>query len=581
MKKIVAFVLAAMTFGTQAFAFNFPEPDWGALLREKTKMVNEVDFELYVEGPVDSAPFYGARLEPRGGAYLGMVAENADFLGSVGSYLTYFSMEIGQTDIYYPANQIIEAHNAVVTIGYTVGSLSSVNYDIIREALNNLASYNKPMFIRFANEMNVSSIGDDPTLYVDTFRRVADMIHEYPNFAVVWSPNDMGALDRPFEYYYPGDQYVDWIGVSSYMKKYFQGNQNTIEKEAIYFMTGDYAWTTNALKPIVKFMADNNINKPLMISEGGVATSNIYGEDCDAWASPRFRNMYYNVIMKYPQVKLINYFNTYRADEKEHFYVHDNHNSEAVDKTYAMYIINEAASSGAYISEYGGSPEFVYERADRGSTIAAKNGIVNFHTLAHVPKAPYLTVNYTLDGAWYHSSQAAPYTCGLDITGLADGAHTIEISSLGMSKKYTFYKSGNAVRFGGMPEYAAASEPVSQKPVTEEIKISVNGSFLTPDVPPVIINDRTLVPLRAIFEALGAEVKWNGDEKTAAANGRGNTIRLRIGDNILYKNNAAVQLDVPAQIVNDRTMVPVRAIAEAMDCMVDWIPETKTVVITG
>lgn len=575
MKKVIAFMLAVLSFGSQAFAFNFPEPDWGALLNEKKAMVNEVDFELYVEGPVDSAPFYGARLEPRGGAYLGMIAENSDFVSDVGSYLTYFSMSIGQTDIYYPANQIIEANNAVVTIGYTVDSLSSVNYDVIREALNNLAKYNKPMFIRFANEMNVSSLGDEPTLYVDVFRRVADMIHEYPNFAVVWSPNDMGALDRPFEYYYPGDEYVDWVGVSSYMKKYFQGKQDTIEKEAIYFMTGDYAWTTNALKPIIKFMAENGINKPVMISEGGVATENIYGEDCDAWASPRFRNMYYNVIMKYPQVKLINYFNTYRPNEKERFYVHDNHSSDAVDKQYAMYIINEAASSGAYIREYGANPEFVYERADKGSTLTAKNGIVNLHTLAYVPKTPYMTVNYLLDGVWYHSSQSAPYTCSLDISSLADGEHTIEISSLNLSKKYTFYKSGNAIRFGGMPE------GVPQSPASDEIKISVNGNLLTPDVPPVIIDDRTLVPLRAIFEALNAEVTWNGDERTAVAIGRGNTIRLRVGDNLLYKNEAAVQLDVPAQIVNDRTMIPVRAVAEAMDCSVDWIPETKTVVITG
>ncbi len=300
MKKLTALLLAIGLFGTAASAFTFPEPDWGALLAEKTQMVSETDFELYVEGSTDSAYYTGAKLEPTAGVYFGMITENSDFLGNASAYLTYFDMDSRQSDIYYPANAIIRNSNAVVTIGYTVNSLDNVDYNAMGTALDTLSKFNKPMFIRFANEMNVSSLGDDPTKYVDVFRRVADMIHRYPQFAVVWAPNDMGALDRPFEYFYPGDEYVDWIGVSSYMKKYFQGRQDTLDKEARYFMTGDYAWTTNALKPIVKFMKDNNINKPIMISEGGVATENVYGENLEAWATPRLRNMYYNTIMKYP-----------------------------------------------------------------------------------------------------------------------------------------------------------------------------------------------------------------------------------------------------------------------------------------
>ena len=82
----------------------------------------------------------------------------------------------------------------------------NVDYNQVRKVLNNLNAYNKPMLIRFANEMNVSSLGDDPEIYKQVFRVVADMIHEYPNFAVVWSPNDIGGLDRPFEYFYPEEE---------------------------------------------------------------------------------------------------------------------------------------------------------------------------------------------------------------------------------------------------------------------------------------------------------------------------------------------------------------------------------------
>ena len=453
MKKLASFLLVLLMICSSlgAYAYNFPEPDWGALLSEKRSMVNEVDFELYTEGRVESAPYYWAKFEPRGGTYLGMIAENSDMINNVGAYLTYFTMEIGQDDIYYPANEIIRNSNAVVTVAYNLNSLDAVDYDAIRKSLNNLSAYNKPMLIRFGSEMNCSSLGDEPDLYVQVFRNVANMIHEYDNFAVVWSPNDLGALDRPFDYYYPGDEYVDWIGISSYMKMYFQGDKNTLEKESIYFMTGDYAWSTNSIKPVLEFMQKNNINKPVMISEGGVATENIYGDDCTAWAIPRLRNMYWNLIMKYPQVKLINYFNTYR-DEPERFYIFDHNTSGTTDKPYAIDIINEAAASGAYISGYGQSPEFVFSRADAGETLAAKNGIINLYTLAYIPKKPNITVNYYIDGSWYHSSSYAPYTFMLDINTISDGEHTIEISSEDQSKKYTFYKRGNAIRFGAEPD---------------------------------------------------------------------------------------------------------------------------------
>lgn len=560
MRKIICLILAILLFSTSVCAFNFPEPDWGALLKEKTKMVSETDFELYTEGPVDSAPFYGAKFEPVGGAYFGMVSEFSDFVQPIASHLTYFSMSDGQTDIYYPANVNIAGNNCVATVGYTVDSLDSVNYDVIKKALNTLASYNKPMLIRFANEMNVSSLGDEPSKYIEIFKNVANMIHEYPNFAVVWSPNDLGALDRPFEYFYPGDEYVDWVGVSSYQKKYFMANQNTKDKDATYFMTGDYAWTTNALKPIIKFMEENNIQKPIMISEGGIETANQYGEDCSSWASPRFRNMYYNVIMKYPQVKLINYFNVYRANEKMKYNIDD--------KEYAKYILSEAASSGAYIREYGKNPDFVFAKANDGHTLSAKQGIVKLYTLAHIPKMPYIEVNYYLDGEWYTKKEAAPYTCNLDISGLSDGEHTIKIATIGNEREYKFYKKGNAIRFGEPPE-------------EEPIKIVVNGEQIYLNAPPVIVNDRTLVPVRAIFEALDADVLWDADTRTVTAYGRGKTIKMTIDESYFTKDGTTVPLDAPAQIIKDRTMVPARAVAEALDCDVSWDGATRTVYVEG
>ena len=560
MKTIICIMLSVMLFATPAMAFEFPEPDWGALLEEKKQMVYETDFELYTQGPADCAPYYGAILEPKSGTYFGMVSETSNFINPIGSHFTFFSMANKQTDIDYRIVKNIQNNNCVVTIGYTVDSLDDVDYGVIRNALDTLNGYNRPMLIRFANEMNVSSLGDDPQKYIKVFRKVADMIHEYYNFAVVWSPNDMGALDRPFEYFYPGDQYVDWVGVSTYQRKYFLANPNTTDTDAIYFMSGDYAWATNALKPIIKFMKDNNINKPVMISECGVEMWNNHRDDLSSWSLSRLRNLYYNVIMKYPQVKMINYFNTDIPGGKFGYYIGDNED--------AKNILLEAASTGAYIREYGQNAEFVFAKANDGHNLTAKNGIIPLYTLAYIPKSPDVHVHYYIDGKWYSKKEFAPYSCNLDISKLGDGAHTIKISANSLSKTYIFYKKGNVIRFGCEPD------------VSDKINVVVNGTELSFDTPPVMINDRVLVPLRAIFEALSAQVSWDDATSTVTATDGKNIIKMTIDNNYFTKNGQKIPLDVPATLINDRTLVPARAVSESLDCRVEWEEQTQTVYIT-
>ena len=281
MKKIFLLFLMTVLLINNAYAFTFPTPDWGKLLKEKEKMVTETDFDLYAQGSVDSSLYYGAKFEPKAGTYLGTVAEKAHNYGKMSCYLTYIA-DMNQPDLYYPANERIKNDDVISLIGWTINDMSKVDYGKVKSVLDTLNSYNKPMLIRFANEMNCSSLGNDPQKYIEVFRKVADMIHQYENFGVVWSPNDMGALDRPFEYFYPGDKYVDWVGVSCYSIKYFQGKKDTAYKDSVYFMTGDYAWATNRIKPFMEYLKKNNIKKPVMISEGGVSTSNKYGENLES-----------------------------------------------------------------------------------------------------------------------------------------------------------------------------------------------------------------------------------------------------------------------------------------------------------
>lgn len=112
------------------------------------------------------------------------------------------------------------------------------------------------------------------------------------------------------------------------------------------------------------------------------------------------------------------------------------------------------------------------------------------------------------------------------------------------------------------------------------IYVTLDGKKIQFDVPAQIISDRTLVPLRAIFEALGATVDWDSSTQTVTSSKNNTVIKVTIGNNIMKKNNENIELDVPAQIISDRTLVPARAVAEAFGCNVDWDSETKTVIIT-
>lgn len=113
-----------------------------------------------------------------------------------------------------------------------------------------------------------------------------------------------------------------------------------------------------------------------------------------------------------------------------------------------------------------------------------------------------------------------------------------------------------------------------------EVTVMINGVVQVYDQPPVILNDRTLVPLRGIFEALGANVSWDQNTKTVTATREGITIRLTIGSNKAYKNGEAIILDQPPKLINDRTLMPIRFVSEAIEAKVDWDQRIRTVVIT-
>jgi beta-lactamase superfamily II metal-dependent hydrolase len=112
-------------------------------------------------------------------------------------------------------------------------------------------------------------------------------------------------------------------------------------------------------------------------------------------------------------------------------------------------------------------------------------------------------------------------------------------------------------------------------------KVILDGQQLTFDVPPVVDQGRVLVPMRAIFETLGASINWDPAAKTVSATKEQTTVKLTIGIRTAYKNGTPGTLDVPPKIVGGRTLVPLRFVSEALGSEVLWDGKTQTVTINS
>lgn len=116
------------------------------------------------------------------------------------------------------------------------------------------------------------------------------------------------------------------------------------------------------------------------------------------------------------------------------------------------------------------------------------------------------------------------------------------------------------------------------------VTVYINNAYLDCSVygqNAFIKDDRTLVPLRSIFEALGATVEYDEATEAITATRGATTINLKIGDKKMYVGDNMIELDVAAFVTSaNRTMVPVRAISEAFGAKVDWVEATEQVLIT-
>lgn len=248
-----------------------------------------------------------------------------------------------------------------------------------------------------------------------------------------------------------------------------------------------------------------------------------------------------------------------------------------------------ARHSGKYISEKDGAvAQFSqdgnnkWEIAHLGGgvytiTNAATGKSLGIENSSHDPLAKLVCEDYTADnsqkfafiktgdGFWritaIHASKA------LDVLDASknDGAEYIQ---------YRYLETHNQQFSLEMVEQKDIAPPACAN--EGKLYVTVNGIRTSGDVDPVIINGRMLVPLRQVFEKMGAEVIWDDILKTATCNLNDTSVKVTLNTSIAEINGESFILDASPTVVNDRILVPVRFIAEGLGATVTWREYTKT-----
>lgn len=171
--------------------------------------------------------------------------------------------------------------------------------DYLRSFARELGSYDMPIFLRFASEMNGAwtAYGGDPKKYIEKWRLVYRVMkEEAPNVIMVWTVFTFP--QNTILKFYPGDDYVDWVGVNIYNVVYHNNNIR------------EYAAHEDPLKLLDYVYNNFSERKPIQISEYGVTHYTITdGKEYIDFAKEKLSRLYGNLATKYPRVKSIYYFN--------------------------------------------------------------------------------------------------------------------------------------------------------------------------------------------------------------------------------------------------------------------------------
>lgn len=294
----------------------------------------------------------------------------------------------------------------------------------IAESVKTLGALNATVLLRVGAEMNNWS-DCDPDKYIQAFRKIAAEASRYNNIQMVFSPDNISNRNVTFQDFYPGDQYVDWIGVSTYHGTNYAGEAASYSFGAsgygndAYYGRGLYdSDPLVILAPLARFAQAHG--KPMMISECGFAYLNrSTGAEQTSFAVDQLTKFYSYVNMIYPQVKAVFYFDNTLSSE---IYSYALSGNAAVAAAYRSAIAN----NGAYLAQ-GETEGKNWQSLSQVKEI--QGGTLKLATYASFPGSAATTVKYYVDGNQAASSSQAPYYYELNVSALAAGKHTVKATA--------------------------------------------------------------------------------------------------------------------------------------------------------
>ena len=289
------------------------------------------DMRLYTDGgdPV----YYGARNEKKkggvlyGACYDGNIRKNLENESMLLSY-----QELGQQLATYNINALDTAQKRGLAVEIALNcpreGKDIRNFDELSDSLQEMYDLLKKyddvpaIYLRFGAEFNIWSDLAEPDDFIAAFRQVYRQFTKLDNVAVVWSPYQTSSYGINMHDYYPGDAYVDWVGMSSYAEKYFLGSKKQSPYYNLMFQTGLASTPVTAVSEIIDTYGDR---KPIMLSESG-CSHYVFPEDEDTtdFAVRRMQEYYEYLPMVYPQIKLMAHFDMYVAGGNNDFWVSNN-----------------------------------------------------------------------------------------------------------------------------------------------------------------------------------------------------------------------------------------------------------------
>ena len=261
-----------------------------------------------------------------------------------------------------------------------------------------ISATNAVVYVRFASEMNDTTSAiytENYELYKEKFRIVADIFHKYaPNCAMVWSPNF--SPEDTIELYYPGDAYVDIVGMSAYSE--YQPETDPLD-EGI-----DRSRFGALLNSIVSLYG---YKKPIIVSECGASYRNpVTGDDITEFASRQINEFFTYLPIKYPQISSAYLFETVDAAGIRRFEFPGN-------ATYSEAAI-KGLSSYRYISDLrGDSGEYSFEL---GNNVRVPAANVLLHSFVETLHNDFSYVVYRINGTDIGVSYGIPYTISADFS---------------------------------------------------------------------------------------------------------------------------------------------------------------------